>query len=798
MWKLLRTWESGADTPRLDSYTIYGQPGDFCACSKGIIDGFEWVGTGVYGLTRDDIRAGLWDELRDVRLQWPIPWCVFGDFNMVRYLRGSYTWCNRAATPSMFRIDRILVSTEWEEQYPDVVQKLLPKPISDHNPILLEAGGMAKGKSSFKFENMWLKAPSFVNKEGDNNTKFFHKMANSHQRYNYMEQVEVDGIVYEEAPEVREKMVQFYESLYHEHEPWRPTVNGLNFDVISLEERDMLEKKFETKEVVQVVKDLQGDKAPGPDGFTMAFFQQCWSVIGGDVMNFFTEVHSQCKFEKSFNAFFIALIPKKQNASNICDFRPISLIGSVYKLLAKVLANRLRMVLDGFISESQNAFVGGRKILDSVLIANECLDSRLKSHVPGVICKLDIEKTYDHVNWQCLLGLLERMGFEGFFTNSRGLRQEDPLSSLLFLLVMEVLSRMLKKVESEGLIRGFSAGNNGSNGLRISHLLYADDTILFCDADMSQLLYVRMVLNFFEAATSLRVNMSKSEMVPVGEATAVWNPILEKMERRLSGWQKLYLSKGDRLTLFRSTLSSLPTYFLSLFTIPISVAHRIEKLQRDFLCGGMGNDFKHHLVGWDKFDLEENNLWRRVLVEKFGVEIGGWRTNPIRGAHECGLWKGILSGWDDYFQHVQFVVGRGNRVRFWEDKWCWDLALKDRFPILFTCSSSRGATLDTVLCRSASEGTDGLKWKCNKAGVFDSKSFYAALSNRSGVLFPWKSVWKVKAPPRVAFFIWSVAWGKILTCDNLMRRGYTMAGWCCMCQCAEETVDHLLIHCSAI
>ena len=93
---------------------------------------------------------------------------------------------------------------------------------------------------------------------------------------------------------------------------------------------------------------------------------------------------------------------------------------------------------------------------------------------------------------------------------------------------------------------------------------------------------------------------------------------------------------------------------------------------------------------------------------------------------------------------------------------------------------------------------DGLKWKCNKAGVFDSKSFYAALSNRPGVVFPWKSVWKVKAPPRVAFFIWSAAWGKILTCDNLMRRGYTMAGWCCMCQCAEETVDHLLIHCSAI
>ena len=222
-------------------------------------------------------------------------------------------------------------------------------------------------------------------KEGDNNTRFFHRVANFHKRTNHIRGIEVDGVLYEDEEEVRSTVVHFYHGLYTKSNTWRPSMDGLEFARIEEDERLALERDF-SKKVVQVLQEIEGDKALGPDGFTMAFFfHKCWSVVEKDVMAFFDHFHMSLEFEQSLNASFLSLIPKKNNALNIKDFWPISLVGSVYKLLSKVLTNKLRTVLDKLISESQNSFVGGRQILDSVHIANECLDNRPKCRASRVV-----------------------------------------------------------------------------------------------------------------------------------------------------------------------------------------------------------------------------------------------------------------------------------------------------------------------------------------------------------------------------------------------------------------------------
>lgn len=151
------------------------------------------------------------------------------------------------------------------------------------------------------------------------------------------------------------------------------------------------------------------DKAPGPYSFTMGFYIKCREIVKHDIMKAFQNFHEQEML--CFNATFIALIPKKKGANELRDFRPISLISSIYKIFSKVLTEILKKVMEKLVDSQQMTFIKGRQIMDAVLVANEAVGSRMIQKKARTLCKLDIENAYDHVNWGYLLDVLEKMGF---------------------------------------------------------------------------------------------------------------------------------------------------------------------------------------------------------------------------------------------------------------------------------------------------------------------------------------------------------------------------------------------------
>ena len=182
--------------------------------------------------------------------------------------------------------------------------------------------------------------------------------------------------------------------------------------------------------------------------------------------------------------------------------------------------------------------------MDATLIANEAVDSLVRRKEKGLLCKLDIEKAYDHLNWDFLLQVMEKIGFgskwliwircistsfsvlmngtpSGFFRSSRGLRQGDPLSSYLFVIGMEALSYLIGRAVEGGFLSSCRICGINGEGMFISHLLYADDTILFCGANQDQMMYLSWLLMWFEAISGLRINLNKSEIILVGRITNV-------------------------------------------------------------------------------------------------------------------------------------------------------------------------------------------------------------------------------------------------------------------------------------
>ncbi|KAK9268085.1 hypothetical protein L1049_010524 [Liquidambar formosana] len=470
--------------------------------SPSSLSGLIWALSGVYGPVGATERRVLWAKLEAVKDVWRAPWCITDDFNIVRFpserwpesgltnammefsdfinrnalvdpplVSGRFTWSNNQDHPSLSRLDRFLEIRGFDNLFLRMVQSVLPKPCSDHVPLLVDSEGLQYQKGPFRFENMWLMADGFVVKNWskvkkaallnnillydskedygelaekdralredlkkgfarlaemeetywrqkskelwlkkcDRNTRYFHQMANAHYRRNFIGKLKVDGVVVDREEDIFTAIVEFYSGLLKEQEDWRPLMDGMLFYVISEEDVTALERGWGELKFWRLSRVAMVTKP-----------QIYWEVVKGDVLGALNQFFHDCRWERSINATFLVLIPKKGDAVELKDFRPISLVEAIYKILAKLLAIRLSRVVNKVVGLFQNTFVGGRQILDGALVANECVDSRLRSEVPSLICKLDIEKAHDHVNWCFLLYLLKRMGFKEKWGNWMG------------------------------------------------------------------------------------------------------------------------------------------------------------------------------------------------------------------------------------------------------------------------------------------------------------------------------------------------------------------------------------------
>ncbi|KAJ0492289.1 putative RNA-directed DNA polymerase [Helianthus annuus] len=215
-------------------------------------------------------------------------------------------------------------------------------------------------------------------KEGDENSKLFHSLINCRKASNVIHGLDVGGEWVSKPSLVKKEVLSFFRSKFVEESANRPKLHCHNMRRISAGEADLLEAPFNMEEIKSAVFECGDDRAPGPDGFNFRFYKRFWSLLEADFVNL-----------------LVAFLD----------------LGVINKVVSKILANRLKMVLGSVISNSQSAFLGGRSILDGPLIINEVCSWIKKRKKKALLLKIDFEKAYDNINWGFVVDVFRQMGF---------------------------------------------------------------------------------------------------------------------------------------------------------------------------------------------------------------------------------------------------------------------------------------------------------------------------------------------------------------------------------------------------
>ncbi|GJQ99376.1 RNA-directed DNA polymerase, eukaryota [Tanacetum coccineum] len=583
--------------------------------------------------------------------------------------------------------------------------------------------------------------------EGDENSKYFHGIINKRRAQLGIRGVFVNGLWTTEPSSVKKAFVDHFANRFNQ----------------PMNARLKLNMMFPNQLTPDQVEDLYFE-----------FFRQYWDIIGSDFYVAVDWFFVSGTLPRGCNSSFIALIPKVTDAKFVTDFRPISLIGSVYK---------------------------DRQILDGPFILNEALAwcKRKKSQA--------LTKAYDSVSSN-MASILMNGSPKVEFLILCGLKQGDPLAPLLFILVMESLHISVSRAVNDGVFKGLHINDSTI----LSHLFYADDAIFLGEWSDDNLANLIRMLQCFQLASGLKINVHKSQVLGVGvhpdivnqgastfgctvmhtpfkylgvtvgdqmSHHSAWRNIIQKVRTRLSKWKVKTLSIGGRLTLLKSVLGAVPLYSMSIYKAPKGVLHELEMIRNSFFNGADSAEKKDNLARF-------TGLRLRITIQSV----------PRAG--------------------VLFSE------RFWRDSWLVDSPLCTRFPCMYALERNKEISVavkwgdpsfDHSFCRQARDGVESQQWvellsllgkftlspsidrwvsDLNGEGLFRVKDFRSFLDD---LLLPSSNMatrWVKCVPIKVNVFVWHARLERLPTRDNLAKRGvHIVSNLCPVCSSFPKDAHNL-------
>ena len=569
---------------------------------------------------------------------------------------------------------------------------------------------------------------------GDGNNIHFHNAAKTREIRNTIREIQrEDGTTAATQEDIKTEAVRYFNGFLatqvqdYQGISVEALKELLNFECEELDQ-NMLVQNVTADDIKEVIFKMARNKAPGPDGYTCEFYKAAWPIVGKEVVVAVTSFFEYGFLPKGVNSTILALIPKKDEAILFKDYRPISCCNVLYKVISKLLANRLKKVLPKFISPSQSAFVKDRLLMENVLLASELVKNYHKDSVSArCALKIDISKAFDTVQWPFLLGTLKALGFPvkfitwiekcitlasfsvqvngelaGYFNSRRGLRQGCSLSPYLFVICMQVLSRML---DQAAISRQFGF-HPYCQGVKLTHLCFADDVLVFSDGKKRSVEGILEVFKRFAEFSGLNISMEKSTLYLAGVnetesnvihehfsfaagslpvrylglplmtkqmTVADYAPLIEKIRKRITSWNARFLSFAGRLQLISSVIHSLTNFWISAFRLPRKCIHEIDSLCAAFLWSGPELNPKKAKVAWKDCILPKDE--------------GGLGLKSIAEANKVAslklFWKLTSSPSSLWVQWVtRYLIKKGSIWTVKEnstlDSWIWKKLLKYR------------------------------------------------------------------------------------------------------------------------